>query len=36
MVVDRNSRQRSILRDTILGATLCEFGSTHEEVDVTS
>ena len=25
-----------ILRDTILGTTLCEFRSTHEEVDVTS
>ena len=29
-------RERSILCDTILGTTLCEFTSTHEEIDVTS
>ena len=36
VVVDRHSKQRSILSDTILGETLCEFRSTHEEMDVTS
>ena len=36
MVVDRNSKQRSIVRATIRGKTLCEFRSTHEEIDVTS
>ena len=36
MVVDRNSKQRSIPGDTELGTTLCEFGSAHEEIDVTS
>ena len=36
MVVDRNSKQRSILCDTVLGTTLCEFRSTHGEIDVTS
>ena len=33
---DRKSKQRSILCDTVLGTTLCEFGSAHEEIDVTS
>ena len=36
VVVDRNSKQRSILGDTVLGTTLCEFRSAHEEIDVTS
>ena len=31
-----NSKRRSVLCDTTLGTTLCEFRSTHEEVDVTS
>ena len=35
-VVDRNSKQRSTLCDTVLGTKLCEFGSAHEEIDVTS
>ena len=35
MVVDRNSKQRSVPGDTILGTTLCSFGSAHEEIDVT-
>ena len=29
-------KQRCIPCDTIHGKTLCEFGSTHEEIDVTS
>ena len=36
VVVDRNSRQRSILCDKVLGTTLCEFRSAREETDVTS
>ena len=36
VVVDKNSKQRSIPCDTLLGTTLCEFRSTHEEFDVTS
>ena len=36
MVVDRNSKQSSIVCDTVLGKTLCEFRSAHEEIDVTS
>ena len=37
MVVDRNYKQISIPCDTILlGETLCEFRSAHEEIDVTS
>ena len=36
MVVDRNSEQRSILCDTVLVTTLCEFTSAHEEIDVNS
>ena len=36
MVVDRDSKQRSILCDTVFGTTLCEFRSAHEEIDVTS
>ena len=36
VVVDWNSKQRSIPCDTVLGTTLCEFGSAHEEIDVTS
>ena len=31
-VVDRNSKQRSIPCDTVLGTTLCEFRSAHEEL----
>ena len=30
--VGRNSKQRSILCDTVLGKTLCEFGSAHEKL----
>ena len=36
VVVDRNSKERSIPCDTVLGTTLCEFRSAHEEIDVTS
>ena len=36
MVVDRNSKQRSIPCDTVLGTTLSVFRSAHEEIDVTS
>ena len=36
MVVDRNSKQRSIPCDTVHGKTRCEFRSAHEEIDVTS
>ena len=36
MVVDRNSKQRSILCDTELRTTLCGFGPAHEEIDVSS
>ena len=36
LVVDRNSKQRSLPGDTVLGTTLCEFRSAHEEIDVTS
>ena len=36
MVLDRNSNQRSIPRDTVLVTTLCEFRTAHEEIDVTS
>ena len=36
VVGDRNSKQRFILCDTVLGATLCEFRTTQEEIDVTS
>ena len=36
VVVDRNSKQRSILCDTVFGTTFCEFGSAQEEIDVTS
>ena len=32
---DRNSRQRSILCDTVLGTTLCDFRSAQEGSDVT-
>ena len=35
VVVNRNSKQRSIPCDTVLGTTLCEFRSAHEEIDVT-
>ena len=35
VVVDWNSKQRSIICDTVLGTTLCEFGSAREEIDVT-
>ena len=34
--VVRNSKQRSIPYDRVLGSTHCEFGSAHEEIDVTS
>ena len=30
------SKQRSIPCDTVLGTTLCELGSAHEEIDATS
>ena len=33
MVVSGNSKQRPVLRDTILGARFWELRSTHEEVD---
>ena len=33
MVVDRNSKQRFFLCDTVLGTTFCEFGSAHEGID---
>ena len=36
MVVDRNSKQRSTPCDTVLGPTLCEFGSAHEGIDATA
>ena len=36
MVVDRNAKQRSTLGVAVLGTTLCEFRSAHEEIDVTS
>ena len=36
MVVARNSKQGPIPCDTVLGTTLCEFRSAHEEFDVTS
>ena len=34
MVVDRNSKQRSIPCDTVLGTTLFVFRSVHEEIEV--
>ena len=34
--IDRSFKQRSVLCDTILGERLCEFRSTHEEIDVSS
>ena len=36
VVVDRNSKQRSIPCDPVLGTTLCGFRSAHEEIDVTT
>ena len=36
VIVDWNSEKRSILCDTVLGKTLCEFGSKHEKIDVIS
>ena len=35
-VVDGNSKQRSISSETLRGETLCQFKSTHQEIDVTS
>ena len=36
MVVERNSKQRSILCDTVLGKTPSESRSAHAEMDVTT
>ena len=36
LFVDRNSKQRSILCDTVFGTTFCEFRSAHEEIDLTT
>ena len=36
MVIGRNSKQRSMHCVTLLGATLCEFRSTHQEIYVTA
>ena len=36
LVLDRNSKQRSIPCDTVLGTTLCVFRSAYEEIDDTS
>ena len=36
MVVDRNSKQRFIPYDTVLGKKFCEFGSAREGMDATA